>query len=68
METIKMSANKTETMTIRIPPAVKQLASEQAKKNTRSLIGQIVHYVKLGLVADGVKNDELENLDALRSK
>ena len=63
-----MSTNKTETMTIRMPTAIKALALEEAKKNTRSLIGQIVHYVKLGLIADGVKHDELERMDSLRNK
>ena len=63
-----MSTNKTETMTIRMPAAIKVLALEEAKKNTRSLIGQIVHYVKLGLIADGVKHDELGKMDSLRNK
>lgn len=60
--------NKTDTMTIRIPIELKRAMAVQADKNTRSTCGQIIYYLKKGLMADGVKIDELGNVDASSKK
>ena len=40
---------KDKTMTIRLPAEVLQKLREQASKDARTLAGQVLHYVKIGL-------------------
>lgn len=41
-----------------MPAEVKRLAQIQADKSTRTLVGQVVHYIKQGLIADGAIHEQ----------
>jgi plasmid stability protein len=41
--------NKTEFITVRLPEDVMQKLRAEAKRNTRSLSAQVLHYLKQGL-------------------
>jgi hypothetical protein len=53
-----MKDNKTDTLSLRMPAEIKKLAQIQADKSTRTLVGQVVHYIKQGLIADGAINEQ----------
>lgn len=58
----------TETMTLRLPIEIKQAATQQAIKTTRTTAGQILYYIKQGLRADGALKNELGNLGTCDQK
>ena len=63
-----MSANQTETMTLRMPTDIKRAAAKQAALNTRSTAGQILYYIKQGLEADGALKNELGHVGLRNQK
>ena len=53
-----MNTKKTDFVSVRIPGDVKEKLKQRAEMGSRTIAGQILHYIKLGLVADeGVKNE-----------
>lgn len=49
---------RTDTLSLRLPAEIKRATQIQADKSTRTLVGQVVHYIKQGLKADGVKDEQ----------
>jgi hypothetical protein len=47
--------NKTEFITVRLPEDVMQKLRAEAKRNTRSLSAQVLHYIRLELDKKGAK-------------
>jgi len=44
-----MTEKKDRYVTIRLPASVDDALREQAEKNTRTLIAQVLHYIKQGI-------------------
>jgi uncharacterized protein (DUF4415 family) len=51
----KKPMNKTEFITVRLPEDVMQKLRAEAKRNTRSLSAQVLHYIRLELDKKGAK-------------
>jgi uncharacterized protein (DUF4415 family) len=51
----KETMNKTEFITVRLPEDVMQKLRAEAKRNTRSLSAQVLHYIRLELDKKGAK-------------
>ncbi len=47
---------KDRYLTIRLPADIEQDIRQQALINTRTLVSQIIHYMKQGLAQEKVKN------------
>ena len=51
----KETMNKTEFITVRLPMDVMAKLRAEAKRNTRSLSAQVLHYIRLELDKKGAK-------------
>lgn len=58
-----MNNKKTSFVSVRLPDDIKDKVKQRAEMSSRTIAGLILHYIKLGLVADG----ELKNETPLRS-
>lgn len=58
-----MNNKKTSFVSVRLPDDIKDKVKQRAEMSSRTIAGLILHYIKLGLVADG----ELKNETFLRS-
>jgi predicted transcriptional regulator len=58
-----MNNKKTSFVSVRLPDDIKDKVKQRAEMSSRTIAGLILHYIKLGLVADG----ELKNEAHLRS-
>lgn len=57
-----MNNKKTSFVSVRLPDDIKDKVKQRAEMSSRTIAGLILHYIKLGLVADG----ELKNETPLR--
>ena len=60
--------NDSSFISMRLPTEVKEATRVQAVKNTRSLARQIIHYIKLGLKADGANIDGVSKVELCSRK
>jgi hypothetical protein len=58
-----MNNKKTSFVSVRLPDDIKDKVKQRAEMSSRTIAGLILHYIKLGLVADG----ELKNETSVRS-
>ena len=58
-----MNNKKTSFVSVRLPDDIKDKVKQRAEMSSRTIAGLILHYIKLGLVADG----ELKNEASVRS-